>query len=564
MFPKLRHQKMILLVSQCPGHCPQSYLILYRIIFFAQSTDYKRRLETYKTRLNCIALLQVLNNSERLYCPRLANRQEHIQRSLATVVDTCTTRANCNSLHQISPVHAILDDSSPVSLRMSGNEAEKTSALPLAAIRRIVDTYFTICHNQPYSFFHELNFRRKLADGQIPHHLVCAIIATAIRFSDDPFWQNDKNETAEKFASKAWACIISTELSCLEVSNLYTVQSITLLAIFDYTGRLSRCSQRGVSRAHSHHYEAGRSRHGSAWVKIGVAIRIAQDLKLMLPPPTGLPPAVQEERRRVFWSIFLLDRLASCGRDLPCSILDSSCRLQLPLSENAWRDASNESNIALDSLVNRERADAIPPQSHSASVVIVAHMLSKVSQYMIQQSDSSHSLPPWDPRSELAIIESDMIHLGTTLQLQRPLTEVVAEFTGLDGRIDQQCLGPAIFSRVLFHLCYCVLHHPFLHRKKADKCRIAYPPILLFRSLETGFAHARELTLLIKEAGESRCLVQASFYGYCAMVAGYIVCLHTGSDQERTRSEARSLLYTNLAYLDDLGQMWRNASFQVR
>lgn len=283
----------------------------------------------------------------------------------------------------------------------------------------------------------------------------------------------------------------------------------------------------------------------------------------MLPPPSDLPSELQEERRRVFWSIFLLDRLASCGRDLPCSILESSCRIQLPVSESAWRDGLNETNITLDDFMSRQTTSTSTPQPPPASVVIVAHMLSKSSQYMLQQPDSSHSLPPWDPRSDLAVIESDLIHLSTSLQLSQPLAEIIASHTSLDGRIDQQSVGPAIFSRALFHLCYCILYHPFLHRKRATKCQLAYPSSLLARSLDTAFTHARNLTLLLKEARAARCLVHASFYGYCSMIAGYIASLYTGADDAPTQAEARSLLYANIAYLEDLGQMWKNASSLV-
>lgn len=283
----------------------------------------------------------------------------------------------------------------------------------------------------------------------------------------------------------------------------------------------------------------------------------------MLPPPSDLPSELQEERRRVFWSIFLLDRLASCGRDLPCSILESSCRIQLPVSESAWRDGLNETNITLDDFMSRQTTSTSTPQPLPASVLIVAHMLSKSSQYMLQQPDSSHSLPPWDPRSDLAVIESDLIHLGTSLQLSQPLAEIIASHTSLDGRIDQQSVGPAIFSRALFHLCYCILYHPFLHRKRATKCQLAYPSSLLARSLDTAFTHARNLTLLLKEARAARCLVHASFYGYCSMIAGYIASLYTGADDAPTQAEARSLLYANIAHLEDLGQMWKNASSLV-
>lgn len=223
-----------------------------------------------------------------------------------------------------------------------------------------------------------------------------------------------------------------------------------------------------------------------------------------------------------------------------------------------------EKTITLEEFMHLRPGDADAPQSALAKVVVMAHMLSRAAQYMIQQSDSFNGIPPWDPRSDLAVIESDLIHLETCLRLRTPLPDIVAEHSGADGQIDQQRIGPVIFSRALFHLCYCILYHPFLLRKRASKCKMEYPSSLLSRSLDTSFTHAKELTALITAATEAGCLVQASFYGYCAMVAGYIVSLYTGSGDEKAQAEACSLLCANITYLENLGQRWKNASSLAR
>ncbi|RMZ83261.1 hypothetical protein DV738_g1273, partial [Chaetothyriales sp. CBS 135597] len=165
--------------------------------------------------------------------------------------------------------------------------------LPLPIILETLDIYFTWCHNQPYSFFHEESFRTKLSQGKIPDHLLFAILASAVRFSKNPFF-DDIFETALFYSNKSWQSIVSSCFSANKVADLMTVQTVTLLAILDYT--------------------AGRGRHGSAWVKIGLAVRIAQDLRLMLESATHLPYSEQEERRRTFWSVYLLDRLAFLSR----------------------------------------------------------------------------------------------------------------------------------------------------------------------------------------------------------------------------------------------------------
>jgi hypothetical protein len=52
-------------------------------------------------------------------------------------------------------------------------------------------------------------------------------------------------------------------------------------------------------------------KHRAAWLKIGLAARYAQALNLTLEPSELLSQADQEEHRRAYWSVYLLDKLVS-------------------------------------------------------------------------------------------------------------------------------------------------------------------------------------------------------------------------------------------------------------
>ena len=110
-----------------------------------------------------------------------------------------------------------------------------TGLLPLPVLLETVDAYFTYCHNQPYSFFHELNFRKRLSKGEIPDHLLFAVLASAVRFSQNPFFE-DRHETAVLYANKSWKSIVSSCFSANKIADIRTVQTLTLLSIFDFTG----------------------------------------------------------------------------------------------------------------------------------------------------------------------------------------------------------------------------------------------------------------------------------------------------------------------------------------
>jgi hypothetical protein len=101
-----------------------------------------------------------------------------------------------------------------------------------------VNDYFRHCHNQPYSFFHEVSFRQSLERGLLPDHLVLAVLASAARFSSDPFFC-DPHESAAQYANRSWKAIVVSYLAHNQAAHVQTVQTITLLAIFDFTGWLT-------------------------------------------------------------------------------------------------------------------------------------------------------------------------------------------------------------------------------------------------------------------------------------------------------------------------------------
>ncbi|KAH7230260.1 fungal-specific transcription factor domain-containing protein [Fusarium solani] len=65
---------------------------------------------------------------------------------------------------------------------------------------------------------------------------------------------------------------------------------------------------------------------------------------------TGLSiPEIQEERRRVFWLIFCLDRHLALAFNAPLRILDDECQLYAPLSDQAWESLSPSGNPTITS-----------------------------------------------------------------------------------------------------------------------------------------------------------------------------------------------------------------------
>jgi hypothetical protein len=105
--------------------------------------------------------------------------------------------------------------------------------VPLAAI---FHDYFKFCHNQPYSFFHEETFWKRLAENALPHYLILAIMANALRFSTLKGLRGDAASLAGTCANLSWKSIVSHYFQQRADADIKIVQTITLLSIFDFTG----------------------------------------------------------------------------------------------------------------------------------------------------------------------------------------------------------------------------------------------------------------------------------------------------------------------------------------
>ncbi|CAG2006708.1 unnamed protein product [Fusarium graminearum] len=421
----------------------------------------------------------------------------------------------------------------------TGDNSRGIYGPPDDVFMEIIDSYFTYCQNQPYSFFHEDNFRRSLSEEAIPKHLILAMMATAVRFCSNPYFTNRALEMSVEYANRSWKLIVSDCFTVGKEAEVSAVQTVALLGLFDFT--------------------AGRSRHGSAWVKVGLAVRMAQDCGLMLENATHLSHAEQEERRRVFWSVYLLDRLVSCGRGRPPAIVDASCHVQLPCDDSIWREGLWVKTQSLDEMMDRTLSVA-QRQGPLAQVIAISHVLGRCAQYVLQDFNIRGPHPPWDPGSDFAGIESDLLHLEAYLEVQKPISEMIQPHISADGVVDSQTTGPIIFSRALFHLCYCLLNHPFLLQRRIDTCRNLAPISFIQRSSDLAWSHAQQMMSLIREVRKLGCSFHSSSSGYAVTVAGSIIALQSFNEQSIGSPQAQILLEEVLLYLDIIGQYWSNAS----
>ncbi|KAI2703446.1 transcriptional regulator family: Fungal Specific TF [Penicillium roqueforti] len=408
---------------------------------------------------------------------------------------------------------------------------------PPHVLRSVIDTYFLRVHNQPYSYFHEPSFRQKLESNSLPKCLILAVLSSAVRFSTHEFYANQTRDASQKYARESWLSVLADHLTMEDSLNVHVVQTVNLLAVVDYT--------------------AGRARSG--WLKIGLAARISQDLNLMSEPDQWLSYSEQEEHRRAFWSIYLLDKLISCGRSRPLIILDEDCEVQLPCDEHTFRHGERRQTSTIDQLLNwNSKFDESP--SPFSLVLLMASIFGRCTRY-VHQSKNMDEIPPWDPKSEFSAINSSLLLLESySKSLNWQLSDVLYGSVQVDGTVNRQEIGQLIFAHTLFHLCHCLLNHPFLVRRWLKPFGAKAPASFSSRALQDGCDHAKQLMDLIKQATDHGCLVESSFYAYCIAVAGGIHSLAVHFNRAKGReSDSSHYLQQSLDSLERLAKPWTHA-----
>ncbi|EXJ77046.1 hypothetical protein A1O3_10204 [Capronia epimyces CBS 606.96] len=430
----------------------------------------------------------------------------------------------------------------------SDNSQRSQSRTPEAAARKfiqlppepvlhaILHTFFARCHKQPYAYFRPEYFYWKLDSGEIPEYLLLAMTALAARFSTDPFFEGRPGEVVDRYTRTAWSEIFEKSFSEDYVLDIHAVQATHMLAIVDFT--------------------AGRAKLG--WQKVGLAVRFAQSLELGSGIPTHFTPEQQEEQRLTFWSMYLLDRLVSCGTSRPPTISDIDCAI--PLASDITPPNETESSTVPDLRALFEISGCGANQSMDlfAQTILMASVLGRIERHSLQHQSSKDRFPPWDSRSDFAAIYSMLLNFEAQSEITTvSLSSTIGRHIGPDGLHDHAAAGHLAFSTILYHMNQCLLHHPFLLRKRLDSCPGKHSPSFLREARRRSLEHAYQLTGALR-AVQNQGFNLSSFYAYAMIVAGSIHRLFMHHDDEWTRRTARQLFDYSLGFLDSGNGVWEH------
>jgi hypothetical protein len=211
-----------------------------------------------------------------------------------------------------------------------------------------------------------------------------------------------------------------------------------------------------------------------------------------------------------------------------------------------------------------EVSDEAPePVNYFSLTIWMASIVGCIAQQMIQHR-GKEKIPPWSSGSEYMKSLSRLYESETMAALSgRTLPQVLREEFTLDGNIDQQRTGHLLYSQMLFHLCHCLLSHPFLLREKLKALQRQPPPSFLREAFDRSYEHAAHILQLLADAEDTGCSVEASFYGYCVCISGGIQVLYLNDEATDVREKARKQLQCALDFLANLAKRWKHIHSMV-
>jgi hypothetical protein len=233
----------------------------------------------------------------------------------------------------------------PPSMRRRGASSDSAITTPITVhgdvslppddlVDSLTGIYFEIVH--PWiPMLHVRQFRANLANPSLRRRMTTilhAIVSLCIRFSSDPRLEKDPRLRA-RYASQSRQAVILQSMESFSVENLQAL----IICAFDTIG-----SGRGPS----------------AWSIVGSMTRTVEQLRLSVEDEDHQSPSSAsrtlirrmaflapcsswrevEERRRVFWNVFLMDRFCSITTGWNLSLTSADVKRRLPCEGALWEE----------------------------------------------------------------------------------------------------------------------------------------------------------------------------------------------------------------------------------
>ena len=298
-------------------------------------------------------------------------------------------------------------------------------------------------------------------------------------------------------------------------------------------------------------------------MKLALSCRFAQALRLNEEPDPQLPSHEQEGRRRIFWSLYLLDIFMSIGPNRPPSLLDEDCTVQLPCHEDLFREGMpcgavpNLTDVIENPSVNRQNLDSF------AMTILMASALGRFIRFSLKRT-LNKSQVLWDPRSKYYEVHSVLLLYESKSPCTfTPVTVVLRQQTAFNRPLVPSQVSHIVFAHALYHLTHSLLNHPFILYRFFHTYTAPIPLSFVREGLQRCHQHATSLLELLTGLEQFGHLSHPSFYGYCAMAAGVIHGLFEQSEDTHLAEISSKQAQEALTFLQRMSVHWSHVGYMV-
>lgn len=275
----------------------------------------------------------------------------------------------------------------------------------------------------------------------------------------------------------------------------------------------------------------------------------------------GGSPIELETRRRTFWSVYLLDRLVSCGRNRPPTLLDSDCTIRLPCKDHDFSGGLPSTSTTLDTVLEIPIDAPLGQSAPFALTIFMASVLGSVVRWALQQKPDETRLP-WDCRSTFSRIRGALLSFESYTEATESFDAFESALTHSFPSQDNTNFGATschfVFSHVLYHINQCLLFHPFLLRQRLKAHHTRIPPSFLREAICNSQEHAVFLTRILRRYLHHPGDTIPSFFGYAAVLAGGIHHLHSRAGASSVPGNPTELLAVCIQFLDQGPRGWES------
>ncbi|KAJ5229693.1 hypothetical protein N7489_010401 [Penicillium chrysogenum] len=394
----------------------------------------------------------------------------------------------------------------------------------------ILDIYFERLHGKPFYVLDEATTRQHHQLNQLPPCLAMAISAMTVRYTTLP------GQVEQSLRTKLDAALQARRM--IEIDNP-TVEGLQTLML--------------VSQAF---YAYGLGKKAYMTFSNCVAMIVALDLYREAPSKPNITPAEREMRRRLFWSVYLMDRFINCGSRRPCLITDHSVVLRLPSWSPHAAGLDMEGELFHVGPNIQYSADSRRKSPSAASLLIdITRILGVTNKYLAAGGVKGDSHFPWHALSNLSKIrqELDIWAAGTQ--------DVFASIDALFGHPESTTL---LLSKLIYHLVHCLIYRPFLPIDLVELRGTGQHQSWQIEATNLCFSHSNAIAELVELGRNSPLIEWPAFVSYCVCTAGtvHVHGVHYKGHEGEVFSSSAEFLTREMNQLAWLRNIWTGVQHQ--